>query len=298
MSAGAAQPLPVLTPTRFHDQPCVELSLPQGDRIRVALHGAHVLSWTTADGVERLYLSPRAHVDGHSPIRGGVPICFPQFNQRALGDVALPKHGLARTATWTLMPTEADGPQAQVSFTLQDNAATRALWPAEFNARFSATLAPGRLRLAFDVTNTGDTAWPFALALHTYLKVDDIAGTRLDGLDGLSFWDGVQNLRQPEVRQQQTGALTFASETDRVYEAVQAPLTVSHGGGSVAVTQSDNLTEAVVWNPGATLCAALDDMPDDGYRQMLCVEAARINAPVLLQPGQSWCGWQDLHVVA
>jgi len=37
-------------------------------------------------------------------------------------------------------------------------------------------------------------------------------------------------------------------------------------------------------------------MPPDGYRQMLCVEAANVFAPVDVQPGARWQGWQELRV--
>ena len=37
-------------------------------------------------------------------------------------------------------------------------------------------------------------------------------------------------------------------------------------------------------------------LPDDGWRHMLCVEAARIDEPVLLAPGAQWQGWQQLTV--
>jgi glucose-6-phosphate 1-epimerase len=36
-------------------------------------------------------------------------------------------------------------------------------------------------------------------------------------------------------------------------------------------------------------------MPADGYRHMLCVEAACINRPVTLAGGQSWTGTQTLR---
>ena len=49
MSAG-----PALATRLFQGQPCVELTLPSGDRARVALFGAQVLSWVTADGTERI----------------------------------------------------------------------------------------------------------------------------------------------------------------------------------------------------------------------------------------------------
>ena len=43
----------------------------------------HGLMWQrAADGVERLYLSPQTSRDGSTAIRGGVPVCFPQFNMR------------------------------------------------------------------------------------------------------------------------------------------------------------------------------------------------------------------------
>ena len=43
----------------FRGQPALRLALPEATPCTVALHGAQVLSWTTADGVERLYLSPK-----------------------------------------------------------------------------------------------------------------------------------------------------------------------------------------------------------------------------------------------
>ena len=43
----------------FAGLPATELQLPNGDRVVVAHHGAHVLSWV-AGGRERLYLSPQS----------------------------------------------------------------------------------------------------------------------------------------------------------------------------------------------------------------------------------------------
>ena len=69
------------------------------------------------------------------------------------------------------------------------------------------------------------------------------------------------------------------------------------GSGSLRVEQSPSLPEVVVWNPGAAVCATLDDMPADGFDHLLCVEAARINTPQALMPGESWRGWQSLRVM-
>ena len=65
-----------------------------------------------------------------------------------------------------------------------------------------------------------------------------------------------------------------------------------------AVVVCDASGAIVVWNPGADKCAALADMPPDGWQHMVCVEAARIHAPVCLAPAQAWCGTQQLRSIA
>ena len=269
----------------FRGQPALHFAMPEGDAITVALHGAHLLSWTTADGRERIYLSPDAVFDGRAAIRGGVPICCPQFNQRG----TLPKHGFMRNLTWNLAGHDA----SSVSFALHDNEATRALWPHAFAARLELQLALGSLRIALALTNAGDAPWSFAAALHSYLYVDDIGAARLEGLQGAARWDALRDERQIEA----SAALQFDGEFDSVYRAPPQPLRLVQPSGALEIAQSDSCTETVVWNPGAALAARLADMPDDGFRHMLCVEAARIDEPVTLAPGASWQGWQQLTVI-
>ncbi len=105
-SSGALEPQAAFDtqPEIFQGQPCQRLTLPSGDSVLVALQGAHVLSWV-AQGRERLFLSERNVWDGQAAIRGGVPVCFPQFNQR--GD--LPKHGFARNVAWQLVTGQEGG---------------------------------------------------------------------------------------------------------------------------------------------------------------------------------------------
>ena len=288
--------LPSVERETFQGLPCLRLGLPCGDAVRVALHGAHVLSWV-AGGRERLYLSPNALLDGQSAIRGGVPVCFPQFNQRG----PLPKHGFVRNLPWTAAPIvepvsgntaglAADA--AQLSLHLRDSDATRALWPQAFDATLSLQLQPGSLQLTLTVRNTDQQPLHFTGALHTYLAVDDIGAVQLDGLQGLPRWDAVA-----DVHGQDAGTLTFHTEFDRVYTASAAALTLREGPGRLRIAQSESLAHTVVWNPGAALCARLPDMPADGFAQMLCVEAAQVLAPVEVASGHTWQGWQRLTVL-
>jgi len=53
----------------------------------------------------------------------------------------------------------------------------------------------------------------------------------------------------------------------------------------------------VVWNPGQEKGDALADMPEGGWKQMLCVEAAQVLRPIELQPGESWAGMQTLELL-
>ncbi|WP_418130799.1 D-hexose-6-phosphate mutarotase [Variovorax sp. 375MFSha3.1] len=270
----------------FRGQPAMRATGAGGSTVTIALHGAHVLSWTTADAVERLYLSPRAVFDGQAAIRGGIPICCPQFNQRGM----LPKHGFMRNLPWENAPS--DDPQT-LRLMLRDNEATRKLWPHAFEARLDATLSPGGLRTALTLVNTDAVPWSFTAALHTYLRVDDIADARLKGLQGADRWDSLTDERHAEKSE----ALQFDAEFDSVYGAPARPLHLAQPGGTVEISQSPTCTETVVWNPGAVLGAKLADMPEDGWRHMLCVEAARIDEPVLLAPGAQWLGWQQLRVL-
>ena len=172
---------PFVRSVLVHGQPAWQMALPAGDQVVVAEQGGQVLSWTTADGAERFFLSPRSVFDGHSAVRGGVPVCFPQFNQRG----SLPKHGFARNLPWRLEGGEEGEQGATLRLILEDSEATRRWWPEHaFAARLAVTLGAGTLRLELSVHNPGPTAWDFTAALHGYLRVDDIGAPRLEGLDG------------------------------------------------------------------------------------------------------------------
>ncbi|OUM03129.1 D-hexose-6-phosphate mutarotase [Variovorax sp. JS1663] len=273
----------------FRGQPALQLALPDGGACTVALHGAHVLSWITADGVERLYLSPEARFDGRSAIRGGVPICWPQFNQRG----TLTKHGFVRNVAWRADAGAVGGRADTLVLSLHDDEATRAIWPHAFHARLAVTLSPRSLRVALSIDNTGRAPWSFAAALHSYLRVDDVTQATLEGLQGANRWDAVRDDRHVDL----SPALRFSTEFDSVYAAPARPLHLVQPAGTLEIAQSASCTETVVWNPGPELSARLEDLPDDGWRHMLCVEAARIDEPVLLAPGGCWQGWQQLTVL-
>lgn len=271
--------------------PAITLKLNQGDSVLISLQGAQVLSWVSG-GQERLFLSPKAAHDGKSAIRGGIPVCFPQFNQRG----PLVKHGFARVMNWqgdaqAVEPLADDG--AQITLSLSDTEATRAVWPHEFEAQLLVQLRPGALSVMLQVHNRGKADLPFTAALHSYLQVQEVEQAALHGLDGLQYWNAVA-----DTHPVQTGAVYFGPETDCVYPRAEHALRLDHAQQPVLqIAQDKAWTETVVWNPGAALCATLGDMAADSWQHMLCVEAAAIDAPVIVAPGQRWQAAQHLRVL-
>jgi glucose-6-phosphate 1-epimerase len=273
--------------TTFAGLPAVELVLPQGDTLRVTLHGAQVLSWVSG-GQERLYLSPQSVMDGKAAMRGGVPVCFPQFNQRGPMADRLPKHGFARNLPWQADVPVLSADSAELSLYLRDNDRTRAWWPQAFALQLNITMHPGALRISLNVHNTDTQPLAFSGALHTYLAVSDVTRAQLQGLGGQAEWDAVANTHAIAA-----DTLQFAAEFDRVYAASAQALRLND---QLHIQQSASWANTVVWNPAQALCQRLADMPEDGWRHMLCVEAAQVFEPIHLPAGERWEGWQQLTV--
>jgi glucose-6-phosphate 1-epimerase len=272
-------------------QPSVRIQSPDGAQATVLLHGGQVLSWIPAGGQEQLYLSPRAEAGPGQAVRGGVPVIFPQFEQRG-PDTSLPRHGLARTRDWALDSSARGQDHAQVTMVLTDTNETRALWPHGFRLELTVSVSGQRLDMELFAHNTGDTSWPFAAALHTYLFVSDISLVRLQGLEGCHYFDAVAGGHALEDHPEKR----FYGEFDRIYS--QAPSLLLRDGPRRLSVDTANMPDAVVWNPGPDKCAALKDMPPEGWQHMLCVEAANILQPVTLAPDESWSGRQSLTLQA
>ena len=109
--------------------PALQVALAAADGSATAeiyLHGATLTSWTV-DGVERLFLSPNAVFAPPKAIRGGVPVCWPQFGM--LGPLKA-QHGFARNVRWEVAAVAAGG--AACTLACESSAATLAEWPHPF----------------------------------------------------------------------------------------------------------------------------------------------------------------------
>lgn len=244
--------------------PAIELRSADGARLRLSLFGAHLVSWTTAAGAEQLFCSTRSALDGSKPIRGGVPVIFPQFNERG----PIIRHGFARTAHWRLVDSGADGHAAFAVLALApaDLAPSRAAeWPHAFALRLRVQVGGSTLTMTLEVDNPGVAPFDFSAALHTYHRVGEIEQVVIDGV--------------------QDAPLTVGDALDAIYHGV-GELVLRDGQRRLHSSQQ-GFTDAVVWNPGRQASAGMADMAPEDYRHFVCIEPAAI-APVTLAPGQRW----------
>lgn len=261
-----------------------------GASVQMTAQGAHVCSWIPAGGQEQLFLSKTSEWREGVAIRGGVPVIFPQFG--GLGN--LPKHGFARTAHWTLESCSNDAQGKGIAvFVLQDNEASRAVWPYAFTAQLRVTVHADQLNIALDIRNTGTDTFSFTAALHTYFAVQDIAAARLHGLQHCQYRDSMNG---GQLCTETADSLHITAETDRIYLNTPSELRLQQPQ-QVMQIRSEGFADTVVWNPGATGAVKLSDLEPEGHQRMLCVEAAAIGQPVILAAGQSWCGQQQLRVL-
>jgi glucose-6-phosphate 1-epimerase len=259
-----------------------------GSRVRVYHQGAHLSSFKNADGKELLFLSRKSAFEPGKAIRGGVPVIFPQFADAGL----LPKHGFARTALWSFDGSAETDDAAEIRFTLKDSSQTRAIWDVRFQAMVIIRFDANTLDVTLAVTNTDSKTATFTAALHTYFDVQDIENTALHGLQNTSFTE--RGIAGKQVQQEEP--LRFNGAIDRNYWDAPASLRLAYGGHSILLEQT-NFADTVVWNPWQEGASQLSDMEPEGFRKMLCVEAAVIGKPVVLAPEARFEGRQRVQSI-
>jgi glucose-6-phosphate 1-epimerase len=246
------------------------------------LHGAHVTSWTPAGGREALFLSSKTRWEDGRAIRGGVPICFPWFGDKA-DDPKAPAHGFVRTKAWQLESIAQGGDGVTVSMSTESNEDTKRWWPADFRAVYRATFG-SQLDLELEVTNTGKTALRFEEALHAYFKVEDVQKVRVVGLNAVEYIDKTDSNR----KKIQHGDITIVAETDRVYLNTSDPITLEDTvSPRPIIVAKENSRTTVVWNPWVQKAHSLSDLGDE-WTRMICIETSNVGEfGVDLEPGQN-----------
>jgi glucose-6-phosphate 1-epimerase len=260
-----------------------------GATAEIYRRGAQVTSWRRANGVEMLFMAENNQFAPGEPMRGGIPVVFPQFGTMG----TLPQHGLLKAAMWEIVETSKDpNGAAYALLRTSDTEVTRGLWPHAFRATMRVTLDEA-LSSSITIENTGDAPFEFHCALHTYLRVGDVRRVTVRGLERATYQDW---RRKGVERHEGAAPLRIQGAINRVY--LRRPDRISvydESRGRTVLIDRAGFSDVVVWNPGEAQARDFG-LAGDEYLNMLAVEAAQIAPPVKLTPGQLWSGTQRLRL--
>jgi len=254
----------------------------------VSLFGATLTSWKP-NGKEVLFVSKNSKFDKQKPIRGGVPVIFPQFGPWKCG----PQHGFARRTMWT---AKGNGEESDtVTFVLTDSNSSREMWNHRFLFEYTLSLlSESEMEMDAVITNTGDTSFDFTFLLHTYFSVPDVISCRITGLKECTYVDKVRN---GVLNKEENDEVALSEFTDRIYQntsSVHKLRNISYDRN--LEIHKFNLPDTVVWNPWTENAKKMDDFGDDEWKNMICVEAGYVSSSYSLKPKESFNCSQILKV--
>jgi D-hexose-6-phosphate mutarotase len=223
-------------------------------------------------------MSPRAIFSAGKAIRGGVPVCWPWFGAHP-SNAGLRAHGLARGRFWQWGAIEENDGGVTLRIELRDDSETLSIWSHPFRLVLTVRIGAA-LEVVLATHNTGDRPFTLGSALHTYLRVGDIARCRVEGLGGVEYLDTVG---QRETRQQE-GPVTFDREVDRIYRHGDGCRLVDEAWDRRLEVRQRGAKDLVVWNPWEEKTIRLGDLPREAFRDFVCLEAANADGDLPIVP--------------
>jgi len=278
-----------------------------GAKASIHPFGATLTSVTTGSGDELLFVSKDAKLDGTKAIRGGIPLCFPQFGQP---DKSMPQHGFLRNNYWTEVAGSKtdDDASASVSMELALKDVVNARggkWDVgttklDAKCTYTVKIDGNGFTTTIDMENTGTEAWDFMVLLHTYFAVG--SGAALDGATcnvvGLAGYTVTDKVTGDEYLLGEDPVTIPGSLVDRVHTPPEGTLdldvTIAVGPNKkLSLTASGEVdgtkvpVSGVVWNPNKEGAKALGDFGDEQYVDMICAEPGLLSNVPLLEGGKA-----------
>ncbi|MGH1485820.1 MAG: D-hexose-6-phosphate mutarotase [Cellvibrionaceae bacterium] len=270
-------------------------------RAEVFLQGAQVSRYQRKGERPIIWLSQQCDYKEGTPLRGGIPICWPWFGDLDKNPEYLqkqftpafvttaPAHGFVRNQVWDVKNISIPSDNLtiiELSYIISEGA--EPLWP--FATELVYTIEVGQhLSTSLSVNNISQQAFTFSGALHSYFVVDSINNTFVNGFDGLSYVDALNNWEAS----QQEGDIDFDQEVDRIYQSSPKIITLIDGQRKIKLTNGGSKS-TVVWNPWKDKAKRLSQFADDDYKTMVCIETANaLDDVITLEPNErAWLSVQ------
>lgn len=250
----------------------------------ICLYGAHVTHFRTHKTMDILWMSPDSNFEVGTPIRGGIPVCFPWFGMNK-ENPDLPQHGFGRLMYWNMEETQTlPTGETLVRMSLSSSTETKKYWEYDFYAEVTVIVGKN-LTVSLKVENTSEKLFEYGCALHSYFNLSAIENLSVYGLQNTRYFNQldqneyIQETETLEIKQAETRHY-LDTETDCILHdpVFNRNIQISKTGSRVTT----------VWNPWAETCANIGDLPDDAYETFVCLETVNsFNNLIRLEPGQS-----------
>jgi glucose-6-phosphate 1-epimerase len=238
-------------------------------------------------------------------IRGGVPVCWPWFAKQGQASSSV-QHGPVRNLSWQISSIQSSSDDC-VSLSLEPVSLSPSQWvaagvPTGLQVRLCITLGQS-LRQTLHTHNRSNAAFELTQALHSYYAVSHAQRVKIDGLQGLSYTDRLQN----SAKDLQREPFALEQACDRTYEHSVPPVAPFSRRYTLSdpawqrriVIDVEGSRSVVVWNPGCETARQMSDVPDANWSDFICIEAVNAGPDVIhLQPGEDHALTQHLHGVS
>lgn len=268
---------------QMDELPAIKIEHPRFNAI-LLLQGAQLIEFRPQQNQFEnvLWLSPSAQYKLGSPIRGGIPICWPWFgnldkNPDSIQDqvdnkTSASAHGFARSMPWKIKHIQEDCHFVEVTLSLSSDSTTKELWPFEFELEAKFVLS-NTLKFALVTSNIGPQPFNISQALHTYLPTQDIKHSFIHSAQNSTYIDALDSWKE----KQQVGKVSFSGETDRLYffNGKEFSLRLETPAQSLLINNK-NSQSAVIWNPWIEKSKRLSQFSPLDFQKMLCIETANV----------------------
>ncbi len=232
------------------------------------------------------YTSPLAVFAGTAPVRGGVPVLFPQF--AGLGP--LPKHGLVRTRLWEVKAQFDEVFRAALLLGPGTDAGETE-WTGTCALEISADVHADRLTIGLRVTNKGDAAVQWTGGLHPYFATSALTASSIDGLQGRAVTNTLT-----QAKREISGVMQLDNSELELLVHDAAPIVFKQPGRAIKLTMT-GFTEWMIWNPGEQGAARIKDLPPADWQKFVCIEPVCVSQPLVLRAGEVFEGGLTVSVV-
>lgn len=253
---------------------------------KITNHGASVLSYVPKQGpsaeIDLLWVSDQAVFDGSKPVRGGIPVCWPWFGKAE--DPELPAHGFVRNRVWQVeQVSNLENGVTEVVLSTHSDDASLAIWPHAFDLTLRVEIGE---KLTMTLISHNPNAYDISIteAFHSYFNVADCREVEVVGLEGSRVLD---KLTDADAFIQQ-GPVRIHPPIDNVYLEQAGEVSFADVSRNRRIlVEKNNGRSTVVWNPGAEGVRAFQDIDDNAWQGMLCVEAGNVLDNAVVIPAES-----------